>query len=175
MSAPSRTVRSISLVAAADNRCMQVGIGGDFLGGGGRPRCRAERLAEASTPPATIKPGSNLRSDEPSKSTLLLLCPLRPQRSPPALLHDFELQLLYFRQPLPLLVDQVIDFFVQMPDLELGLEVDLVVVERAQAILRLQPLLAHHDDGCLDGGEARQDQVEQDERIRIERLPATPR
>src|SRR5262245_14071847 len=70
-------------------------------------------------------------------------------------LHDLELDLLNFREPFPLSRQDVIDLFVQMTDLELGLQVHAIVVLRPQAILRLLPLLAHHDDGCLDCGQTR--------------------
>src|SRR5438128_1819460 len=63
----------------------------------------------------------------------------------------------------------MIDFFVQMPDLELGFQIDLVIVLRAQPIARLRPILAHHDDRRLDSGETGKNQIEKDERIRIER------
>ena len=77
--------------------------------------------------------------------------------------------LLDLGQPLPLPVDEVVHLLVQVADLELGLEVDPVVVLRAQPVLRLLPLLAHHDDRRLHRGQAGEHQVEQDERIGIER------
>ena len=90
-----------------------------------------------------------------------------------ALVHDLELHLLDLCQALPLPADEVIHLFVQVLDLELGLQVDLVVVERPQAILRLLPLLAHHDDRRLQSGHARQDQIQQDEGVGIERFALT--
>src|SRR5205823_1335930 len=87
------------------------------------------------------------------------------------LVHDLELHLLNLGEPLPLPRDQVIHLLVQVPDLELRLEIDAVVAFGPQAVLRLEALLAHHDDGRLDRGEARQDQVEQDVGIGIEALP----
>jgi hypothetical protein len=48
-----------------------------------------------------------------------------------ALLHLFELKLLNFGQALPLLVEQVVDLLMQMPDL--GFEIDAIVVQRLQA------------------------------------------
>lgn len=36
-------------------------------------------------------------------------------------LHDLKLHLLDFREALPLLGDEIVNFFVQMPDLEFGL------------------------------------------------------
>src|SRR6266446_2335293 len=63
----------------------------------------------------------------------------------------------------------MVDFFVQMPDLELGFQIDLVIVLRSQPIASLRPILAHHDDRRLDSGETGKNQIEKDERIRIER------
>ena len=56
----------------------------------------------------------------------------------------------------------------QVADFQLRLQVHAIVVERALAVLLLLAALAHHDDGRLDGGQTRQDQIEQDERIRVE-------
>src|SRR5207237_7896633 len=47
-------------------------------------------------------------------------------------------------------------------------EIDLVIVFRAQAIASLGPVLAHHNDWRLDGGQTRENQIEKNERIRIE-------
>src|SRR3984893_9777934 len=85
--------------------------------------------------------------------------------------HDLELHLLDLGEPLPLPGDQMIHLLVQVPDLELRLEIDAVVAFRPQPVLGLETLLAHHDDGRLDRGEAREDQVEQDVRVGIEPLP----
>ena len=62
----------------------------------------------------------------------------------------------------------MVELLVQMPDLELGLQVDPIVVEGAQPVLRLLASLAHHDDGRLDSGNAGQEKIEQDVRIGIE-------
>src|SRR3954470_3686776 len=56
----------------------------------------------------------------------------------------------------------------QVPDLELRIEVYTVVVQGAKAVLRFLPLLAHHDDWRLNGSQAGQDEVEQDEGVRVE-------
>src|SRR5437763_6006619 len=56
-----------------------------------------------------------------------------------------------------------------MPDLELGFQIDLVIVLRAQAVARRRPILAHHDGRRLDSGQTGKNQIEKDERIRIER------
>src|SRR6266852_4650070 len=88
------------------------------------------------------------------------------------LVHDLKLHLLDLGEALPLPGDQVIHLLVQVPDLELRLEVDAVIAFRPQPVLGLEALLAHHDDGSLDRGEARQDQVEQNIGIGIEALAA---
>jgi len=49
--------------------------------------------------------------------------------------HHLDLNLLDFGQPLPLPVQKMIDLFVQVADFQFGLQVDLVIVERAQPIL----------------------------------------
>src|SRR5215475_2922342 len=70
------------------------------------------------------------------------------------LLHDFKLDLLDFRQPLPLARQDVIHLFVQMTDFELRLQVHAIIILGPQTVLRLLPLLAHHDDRSLDGRQA---------------------
>ena len=82
-------------------------------------------------------------------------------------LHDLKLNLLDFRQPLPLPRQDVVDFFMQVPDLEFGLQIDPVIVFGTQTIFRFLSLLAHHDDRRLNGGKARQHQIEKDEWIGI--------
>lgn len=82
-------------------------------------------------------------------------------------LHDLDLQLLNFRKPLPLVEQEVIHLFVEMADLELGLQVDAIVVERPHPVFGFLPSLAHHDDRCLYGGYARENEVEQYEGIRV--------
>jgi hypothetical protein len=62
---------------------------------------------------------------------------------------QFDLDLLDFKEPVVLPPQQVIDFLVQMPNLEFGFEVDLVIVLRPQSIAGFRPVLAHHDDGRL--------------------------
>jgi hypothetical protein len=67
---------------------------------------------------------------------------------------QLNLNLLDLEEPIVLPSQKVIDFFVQVPNLELGFEVDFVIVLRAQTIARLGAILAHHDDGRLNRGEA---------------------
>src|SRR5437762_5206272 len=63
----------------------------------------------------------------------------------------------------------MIDFLVQMPNLQLSFQIDLVIVLRSQPITRLRAVLAHHDDRRLDGGQTGENQVEQNKRISIKR------
>ena len=70
-----------------------------------------------------------------------------------------------------MIVQKLVELLADGAHFELGLEVDLVIVFGAQPVALFLAVLAHHDDGRLDGGEHRQDQVEQDERKRIERPP----
>ena len=81
---------------------------------------------------------------------------------------QLDLDLLNLEQTVVLPAKQMIDFFVQMPDLELGFQIDFVIVLRAQPVSRFGPVLTHHDDRRLDGGEAGENQIEKDERIRVE-------
>jgi hypothetical protein len=70
------------------------------------------------------------------------------------------LDLLNFEEPIVLPPQDVIDLLVQMSDFELGFQINLVVVFRAQTITRFGPVLAHHDDRRLNGGEAGKDQIQ---------------
>ena len=63
----------------------------------------------------------------------------------------------------------MIDFLVQMPNLELGFEIDLVIILRPQSITRFRPVLAHHDDGRLQRRQAGENEVKENEREGIER------
>jgi len=82
---------------------------------------------------------------------------------------QFDLDLLDLEQTVVLPAQQMIDLFVQMPDLELGFQIDFVIVLRAQPIARFGSVLTHHDNRRLDSGETGENQIEKDERIRIER------
>src|SRR4029453_13497944 len=64
---------------------------------------------------------------------------------------------------------EVIDFFVQMPDFELGFEVDFVIVLRAQTIAQFGAILTHHDDRGLNGRQGGENQIQQNEWIGIKR------
>ena len=70
---------------------------------------------------------------------------------------QFDLNLLDFEEPVVLPSQEVIDFLVQVPNLELGFEVDLVIVLGPHAVARFTAILTHHDDGRLECGEARED------------------
>ena len=63
-----------------------------------------------------------------------------------------------------------VDFLVQRFDLDIGLEVDAEVLVRLPPVALAHAILRHHDDRRLHRGEARQQQVQQDERIRVEGL-----
>ena len=84
-----------------------------------------------------------------------------------ALLHDLKLHLLDLGKALPLLGYQIIHFLMQMAYLQLRLQIHPVIVEGAQAILRLLPLLTHHDDRRLNGGDAGEHEIQQDEGIGV--------
>src|SRR6516164_6635607 len=62
----------------------------------------------------------------------------------------------------------MIEFLVQVPNLQLSLQIDLVIVLRSQPIARFRPVLTHHDDRRLHGSETGENQVEENEWIRIE-------
>jgi len=68
-------------------------------------------------------------------------------------------------------VAQVIDLVVQVHDLELGPQVDQVVVLGGLPVAGGRPVLAHHDDRRLDRRERREHQVEEDEGVGIEGHP----
>ena len=73
---------------------------------------------------------------------------------------QFNLDLLNLEQPVVLLSQKMIDFLVQVPNLELGFEIDLVIVLRPQSIARFRPVLAHHDDGRLQRSQAGEDEIQ---------------
>ena len=64
---------------------------------------------------------------------------------------QFDLDLLNFEKPVVLASQQVIEFFVKVPDLQLSFQVDFVIVFAAQSIPRFASILAHHDDRRLQG------------------------
>ena len=63
----------------------------------------------------------------------------------------------------------MIDFLVQVSNLELGFEIYLVIILRPQSITRFRPVLAHHDDGRLQRRQAGENEVKENEREGIER------
>ena len=63
----------------------------------------------------------------------------------------------------------MIEFLVQMPNLQLSFQIDFVIIFRAQTISRLRAVLAHHDDGRLHRGQTGENQIEKNEWKRIER------
>lgn len=86
------------------------------------------------------------------------------------LLHQLNLYLLQFKHALPELQIDVVNFFVKLPDLKFGFQVDLVVILRPQAVLGLLSILAHHDHGGLQRGNAGKNQVHQDKGVGIKRV-----
>src|SRR4030095_11936767 len=54
-------------------------------------------------------------------------------------------------------------------DLKCRFQVHFIIVFRPQTVACLSAVLAHHDDRRLDRGETGENQIEKDERIRIER------
>ena len=72
---------------------------------------------------------------------------------------QLDLDLLNLKQPIVLPPQEVIEFFVQMPDFQLGFQIHFVIVFRAQTIARLGAVLTHHNDGRLNGCETREDQI----------------
>ena len=71
-----------------------------------------------------------------------------------ALLTDFfeqlNLDLLNLEEAVVLLAQEVVDFFVKVPDFQLRFQIHFVIVLRAQTIPCLAAILAHHDDRRLD-------------------------
>lgn len=82
-----------------------------------------------------------------------------------------ELHLLDLDETLPLVGQQMVELLVKLPDLQLGFQVHLVVVLRPHPVLRFLSILAHHDDRRLDGRQTGENQVEEDERIRVDGSP----
>jgi hypothetical protein len=81
-----------------------------------------------------------------------------------------KLLLLQLQQLRPFLIADLIQLDVKRENLHLRFDVDLVVVFGVDSIVSGLPVLAHHDDGRLQRGRARQHEVEQNVRVRIERL-----
>jgi hypothetical protein len=67
---------------------------------------------------------------------------------------QIQLQLLNFHQSFPLMGEQMVDLLVQVPDFQFRLEIDLIIVLRAQAVFGLLAVLAHHDDRRLNRSQA---------------------
>jgi len=94
-------------------------------------------------------------------------------RSAPFALADFfqqfDLYLLNFEEPVVLLSQKMIDFLVQVPNLEFGLEIDLVIILRSQSIASFRAVLAHHNDGRLQCSQTGEDEIKENKRVGIER------
>ena len=67
------------------------------------------------------------------------------------LFHEFHLNLLNFQQSLSLVDNQVVELFIQMEDLEVGLEIDPIILLTPQTILGVPPVLVHHNNARLYG------------------------
>src|SRR5436190_9015633 len=84
------------------------------------------------------------------------------------LFQQLDLDLLNLEKALVLAAQQVVDFFVKMPNFELGFEIDLVIVFAAGTVSIFTPVLAHHDHRRLQGRESGEHQIHQDIRVGIE-------
>lgn len=62
----------------------------------------------------------------------------------------------------------MIHLLVQVSNFKFGLEIHLVIVGRTQAVSVFLTVLAHHDNGGLDGCKAGQHKVEENIGVRIE-------
>src|SRR5437762_5387707 len=62
----------------------------------------------------------------------------------------------------------MVEFLVQMSNLELGFQIDFVIVFTAQTVARLGAILTHHDDRRLHSRQTGENQVEKNEWERIE-------
>lgn len=97
-------------------------------------------------------------------------CPPLPLRGlPNEVVHQFHLDLLYLEHPLSLVEEEVINFFMQLVNLHLGIPVYPVIIFGIKAIPQLQPLLTHDDDRRQDRSNRREDEVEQVVGVRVDR------
>src|ERR1700681_3683038 len=78
------------------------------------------------------------------------------------LFQQLDLNLLDLEKAVVLAAQEVIDFFVEVPDFEFGLEINLVIIFAAQSVARFAPVLTHHDDRRLQGREGGENQIHQD-------------
>lgn len=83
------------------------------------------------------------------------------------LLEQLDLDLLNLEEAVVLLPEQMIEFFVQVPDLQFRFQINFVVIIGMETIMRCGPVLTHHDDGRLERGETGEDQVQKDKRVWI--------
>jgi hypothetical protein len=77
-----------------------------------------------------------------------------------------------FEEPLTVVVEEVVEFFVEVADFEFGFEVDAVVLFGAVAVAGFLAALAHHDDWSLEGGDAGEEEVEEDVGVGVWRVGA---
>ena len=123
-------------------------------------RQQAARSAEA--PRLAARSGSAVDTESGSDGSV------RPPISPRSL--EFAHQFLDVLQ----LFAQEIQLARQALDLRFGAPVDGVIQLAAQAVLGVLPVLAHHDHRRLHRCQHGEKQIQQDERVRIPRLPAEP-
>ncbi|EFX60286.1 hypothetical protein DAPPUDRAFT_278239 [Daphnia pulex] len=65
----------------------------------------------------------------------------------------------------------MVDLLMQPQNLQLGAQIDLIIMRRRLTILVRLPVLAHHNDGRLHRRQRRKQQVQEDEGIGIKRHP----
>ena len=82
---------------------------------------------------------------------------------------QFDLNLLNFEDAIVLVSQEMIDFLVQVPNLEFGLEIDLVIILRLESIASFRAVLAHHNGGRLQCSQAGEDEIKENKRVGIER------
>src|SRR5262249_9427422 len=131
------------------------------------PPPRAPRRAPPSSPPrgrGGSPPPARCRPRRPRRRRRCRASPPQPEslgdcrRAAGAARQRLEL-LLHEDHPLQHLRLALL----QVRDAELVLEIDLVVVLGEELALRLLPVLAHHDDGRLAGGDDGEDEVQEHE------------
>src|SRR5262245_26899041 len=117
------------------------------------PNSRATRTCSAAAPAELRKLRSAPVGDRPARGSGLVVRAAPgagPSGTVGQLLHQVGLDLLDLQKSLPVVLEELIELPVQLPDLQLGLEVHLVIVLGPHPVPRLLPVLTHHDDGRLN-------------------------
>ena len=99
----------------------------------------------------------------PAEILLILQCFFRQ------FFHEFQLDVLDLQESQPLVCHEMINFLMETVNFKFRVDRYLVITIGMQAVPNLLPVLAHDNDGGLDCGKDRKDQIQQDERIRVER------